>query len=84
MPHPIRYAILDAATDQPALWHLTYAQHVVIGGDSVEVHPPRTVEEVRPHLADLLREGHIEVFPFRDPESPHLPLDPVGSVRYLL
>jgi len=77
---PIRFAILDDAIDQPALFHLTSGSEQVNGEDVVEIHPAYTRDEVRPHLVDLLREGHVEVWLFREPESPALPLDEALSV----
>jgi hypothetical protein len=72
--HPVRYVILDDAVDQPALWHLT--NRLSSSGEGMaEIRPGRAVDELRPHLMDLLREGHIEVFLFREPQSPALPLD---------
>ena len=74
MTHPIRYAVLDHAADQAALWHLTDSVRTWRTDGVVEVRPPRTVDDIRPHLEDLLREGHVELFLFQEPESPALRL----------
>jgi hypothetical protein len=67
----IRYAILDHASDEAYLWELPWS--LSTGG--VEIHPRRTVEEVRAHLADLLREGHVEMVCDGDPQATQLSLD---------
>ncbi len=44
MTNPIRYAILDDASDEANLWELPWN---AINENGVEIHPRRTVEEVR-------------------------------------
>ena len=73
-PHPIRYAILDHASDEASLWELPWQLIDHIDGRDVERHTPRTVTEVLPHLLDLIREGHVEIFRLADSQGPSLPL----------
>jgi hypothetical protein len=62
MANPIRFALLDHATDEARLWELTYALSEGRGGKVVEVHPKITIAEARPWLTELLSEGHVEVY----------------------
>jgi hypothetical protein len=75
MPHPIRLAILDSAADEANLWEFAVADEYGHPGGEVEIHPRRTVEEVMPHLLDLLREGHVEIYHCDDPQGPTLSLE---------
>jgi hypothetical protein len=69
--HPIRYAILDHASDEANLWELPWSLSV----SGVEVHPRRTMDEVRPWLVELLREGHVEMWLESDGNVVELDLD---------
>ena len=80
MPNAIRYAILDHAGDDANLWELPWSLSDHVGGGTVEIHPPRTVDEVRPHLIDLVREGHVELYRMNDPRGPKLSLDEALAV----
>jgi hypothetical protein len=75
MADPIRYALLDHASDDAALWELPLALHQTVDSGMMEIHPRRPVEQVMPHLLDLLREGHVEMYPYDDPDGPSLSLD---------
>jgi hypothetical protein len=71
----VRYAVLDHASDDAPLWELPLAIHQAAGDQMIEVHPRRTVEQVMPHLLDLLREGHVEMYPYDDPNGTCLSLE---------
>jgi hypothetical protein len=71
----IRYAVLDHAGDDAALWELPLALHQDVDDRLIEAHPRRTVEQVMPHLLDLLREGHVEMYPYDDPNRTRLSLE---------
>jgi hypothetical protein len=75
MAHPIRYAVLDHASDDAALWELPLALHQSVDGRMKEVHHRREVQHVMPHLLDLLREGHVEMYQYDEPNGPTLALD---------
>jgi hypothetical protein len=71
MPRSIRYAILDMASEDTLLYHLPWALSV----EGAELHPRRTVAEVKPHLVALLREGHVEMYRLDEGAQPFLTLD---------
>jgi hypothetical protein len=48
---------------------------MITDGEEVQVHPSRSVAEVRPVLTELLRQGHVELYRMDDPQGPTLPLD---------
>src|SRR3954451_6645140 len=75
MPNAIRYAILDHAGDDAMLWELPWPLSQSVGGETVELHPRWTVDEVRPVLVDLLREGHVELYRFGEADGPTLALE---------
>jgi hypothetical protein len=75
--NPIRYAILDDASDEANLWELPWN---AINENGVEIHPRRTVEEVRPWLIDLVRDGHVVIFRMDEPDAPNLELDEALAV----
>jgi hypothetical protein len=75
MANPVRYAILDSATDSSPLWELPWPLSHATDEGPVEIHPRRTMKEIRPVLVELLREGHVEIYPYREPEASALPLD---------
>lgn len=60
----IHYGILDDASDDASapLWVLTWRSTTHVGGRATEVHPERTIAELRPELRALLREGHVELY----------------------
>jgi hypothetical protein len=72
---PIRYAILDHASDDCPLWEISWGLQQSIDGHLVEIHPRLPVQEVMPHLLDLLREGHVEVYRYDEPQEPSLSLE---------
>jgi hypothetical protein len=76
----MRYAILDHATDDAALWELAWSLSQFINGRDVVIHPRRPVSEVLLHLLDLLREGHVEIYLDENPQEPSLPLEEALAV----
>jgi hypothetical protein len=58
----IRYGILHDAVDASPLWELTWRSTIHEDRRTAEVHPQRTVDEVRPELITLLAEGHVELY----------------------
>jgi len=75
VPDPIRYAILDHASEDSPIWELAWSLNQIVGGRTVELHPRLPVKDVQPHLLDLLRERHVEVYPLEDPSGPSLSLE---------
>jgi hypothetical protein len=71
VPHPIRYALLEHASDEANLWELPWSLSV----SQVEVHPRRTMEEVRPWLVELLSDGHLGMWLESDGHVVALDLD---------
>jgi hypothetical protein len=58
----IRYGILNDAIDASPLWELTWRSTIHHDHKTTEVHPARTVDEVRPELLALLAERHVELY----------------------
>jgi hypothetical protein len=76
MDHSIRYQLLDHATDESALWDARFGiEEVAADGRTVSRHRQRKPNELRPGLAELLRQGHVQLFELTDPESRVLSLD---------
>jgi hypothetical protein len=69
MKNSARYAILDHAADEAALWDVPLGLSDHIDGELVETHRPMTVEDLRPELEGLLRSGHVEVYEMSDPSN---------------
>jgi hypothetical protein len=65
----VRYGILHDAIDEAALYELTWRSTSHIGRQTIEHHPERTIDEVRPELVELLRQGFVEMYETTDPES---------------
>ena len=77
----IRYLVLDSAGDESMLWELTWGLRVIDGdGNEVEVHARRSVDEVRPVLAELVSRGFVELYDFRDPPGPTLEREQAQAV----
>jgi hypothetical protein len=65
-----RYALLDHASTDTFLWHMT-------GGvieDGTQVHQDATIEGRRPYLEELLRAGHVELYEVTEPQYRRLSL----------
>jgi hypothetical protein len=75
VPDTVRLAILDDAFDEAPLWELQWGLEMITDGEKVQVHPLRSMDEMRPVLAELLREGHVELYRMDDPQGPTLSLD---------
>jgi hypothetical protein len=73
-------AILDSAFDEAPIWELLWEMTMVTDGKEIQVHPPRSVGEVRPVLIQLLREGHVELYRMDDPQAPALSFDQALAV----
>ena len=66
-----RWALLDHASDDAFLWEMTFG----LRSNGVEVHQGATIEERRPHLEELLRAGHVELYEVTDPQYRSLDFD---------
>ena len=81
MTDDIRYLVLDSAGDESMLWELTWGSRVIDGdGNEVEVHARRSVDEVRPVLAELVSRGLVKLYDFRDPPGPTLEREQAEAV----
>lgn len=78
MANQIRYGILDDATDESWLWELTLRSTTHIGRRTIENHPERTIDQVRPELVELLRQGFVELY--EETGSSTSALDPSTAV----
>jgi hypothetical protein len=58
LPDTVRFAILDEAFDEVPLWQLPWGMEMITDGEKVQVHPPWSMDEVRPVLAGYF-EGHV-------------------------
>lgn len=75
MPDATRYAILDHASGEAALWEITQGLTDIRDGERKETHRAFALADVRPVLVELLREGHVELYDLLDPRGPMLTLD---------
>lgn len=76
----LRSCHADHASDDAMLWELPWSVSHVTDGHEVEIHPQRSVDEIRPQLLDLLRDGHVEIYPTGDPPGLRLSLDEALAV----
>jgi hypothetical protein len=58
LPDTVRFAILDDAFHEVPLWQLPWGMEMITDGEKVQVHPPWSMDEVRPVLAGYF-EGHV-------------------------
>jgi hypothetical protein len=65
-----RQLILDTADEEPALWKLRWGPELVGGVGRRQLYPPLTIQQVRPALEALLREGHVLLYDATNPASP--------------
>jgi hypothetical protein len=57
------------------LWELTWGLSEVRDGSTIEIHAAMSIDEVRPVLEGLLRDGHVALYVMDDPQGPLLTLD---------
>jgi hypothetical protein len=80
--HPARYQLLDYANDDSLLWDVRLPLSIFpADGGRIDRHQERPVEELRPELEQLLREGHLELYEATGDDAPRtLSLDEALAV----
>ena len=71
MADPVRFAILDQANDEAT----PSGSFAALSESRVEIRPRRSVEDIRPCLAELLNQGHRRHFSDGRADAPDLALD---------
>jgi hypothetical protein len=73
MTGSVRFGILYEATDESLLWELPWRSTITLDNRTTEIHPERSVSEIRPQFTALLEEGFVELYEVAGSTSP-LPL----------